>query len=179
MLDQITALFDSLFRFSPRLDIVSEKEAGIAWVRGRAQDIKHGCLYMYWPIWTEVEYIPLYPDPIDLPTQALMVGGKEVAASAVIEWRVINARAALIRRDVVDKLRCQGMAAVRNALFNATLAGLRKDEGQVEEDMRKDLQQSMRGYGVRIEQIYFSDLSTCNALLHIGSIIGGTEGTPQ
>lgn len=169
MLDGLKELIDWMSKFVPRLEVVSTKEAGVAWWFGRPRLVRPGHLYPYWPLWTEVEWIALRPKPLHLPAQTIYSGRQAIVVQAVVVWRVRDVMKAICSEDDVESvIEAEALSAVRNATYGRSLAAISDKEEELEDRMRKDLQSSMRNRGVGIASVYFKSIAPVKAYVHHG-----------
>lgn len=169
MLDGLKELIDWLSKLVPRVEVVSTKEAGVAWWFGRPRLIQPGRVYVYWPIWTEVEWIALRPEPLHLPAQTIYSGRQAIVVQAVVVWRVRDVMKAICSEDdVTAVMEAEALSAVRNATYGRSLADISNREEELEDSMRKDLQSSLRNRGLEIASVYFRSIAPVKAYVHHG-----------
>lgn len=169
MFDQISEFFRAAAQIVPRFSVVNGKEGGVAWVRGKPRKIPSGCLYFYWPVWTEVEWVELRRRTMNLATQVVMLQNKPVAVSAVVVYEVVDTLKALTEvQDYEEALQDLALYAVRNALYDVTLAKLASDEASVETSMRRELTKRVKRYGIKVHDVFLSNVSPCRTLMLLG-----------
>ena len=177
MLDEVKAFADTCAKLLPRVEVVSEKEAGVAWVRGRSRVVKPGTLFIYWPVWTEVEWLPLRPDPVEIQAQTIMLRDAQgryrysYVVTGTVQWRIKNILLACNKcEDVENRLATEAQKAIRNALWGCTLAQISKDESKIEEEITAATRSGMRGFGVHVEEVFLATFSEACCSVHYGSV---------
>lgn len=181
MLEEAQAFIEALAKLWPRIEVVSTREAGVLWVRGKPRLVEPETWVLYWPIWTEVEWIEINPEPIDVPVQQLMLkhGGKLVpcAVDGVVEYHITDPERAICScEDLRQRIVARAEAAIRNAFYGHTLAKLIEDEDAVEREMLSELRASMQRHGIKIDSFFLAGIATAEVHIHLGAVdtMGGT-----
>jgi regulator of protease activity HflC (stomatin/prohibitin superfamily) len=172
-------------KFFPRLRICEVTHGGVKFRRGKSiQEIKPG-LFVYWPLVTKIQLIPVKHHSIDLPSQSLTtrarqpIPGKEddegeqaccVGVSTVLAVTIPDVVKALTETHDIDGLITEvGGAATVKAIttrsFNECLEQLTKE---VERDITNDARKLLGRYGVKVEKAYTTDFSMSKTFRHMG-----------
>jgi len=175
MLEAITEFLRAIASLIPRLHVMSEKEGGVAWVRGKPRQLVSGGITFYWPVWTELEIISLKRATLNLDYQTVVMRGKKgepitVTVSAVVSYEVANAFNAVTKLgDHDDVLGDLSLGAVRNALYGRSLDDILSDECDIEAEMKREISGSVRAFGIKVHRVFFSTVAVTRAYTLLGN----------
>jgi hypothetical protein len=163
----------------PRLEVMNETECGVAFVRGKPKIIRPGCLYLWWPMWTEVLTRPFVRQTLNLPVQTLMVEHQEklvsLMVSAVVVYEVRDIQLAICQtEDLEEAIRDLALASVKDTVTEYTLEALIDEAEGVDKALLRSLRSKLYSLGVKVRNVFLSDITTCRVLRVAGggAIIG-------
>jgi len=158
----------------PRLKICRATHGGVKFVHGkRVKPIRAG-LYMYWPLVTEVEIIPVAQQAIDLPSQKLTTkDNKTVLVSSVLVYEVEDTvKGCAGTYDLDQTVSDVGSTAAVYAITSRTFAEVQLE---LTEDVKKELKRRslllLRPFGIRVIDARFSEFCECRVIVGGGSVV--------
>lgn len=162
----LSDIMRGLLRWVPRIQIVNTTEGGVAFVRGKPKPVMPGRMLIFWPVWTEVFYVPVNRQTIDLRSQTyLTADDKTVAISGVVVYDVPDAEKAILwSHNHDDSIRDLALASVVQRLHGMTLAQLRDERDALSDAIRKELRAQLRDSGINIRNFFLSDLAPCTVI---------------
>jgi regulator of protease activity HflC (stomatin/prohibitin superfamily) len=166
-------------RLIPRWRVVTEAQAGVAFVRGMARIIEPG-IFWWWPAWTEIHVQEVVRQTLNLPPQSLMTrDGKDIAVSGIVVYEIIDPLTAFVKvHDLDDAIKDMALASIKSVLWGWTLEELYEKAGELDEVLCGECRAKLSGWGVKIHNIFLSDLSDALVIRHLGSAEGGGLVTP-
>ena len=170
----LNEIFSKILRLVPRIRIIRSTHAGVAFVRGKPRLIPSGCLCFYWPLWTEIELIPIRRQTLNLANQSLVTCDDppiEITCSGIVVYEISDP---LIAITSVRELDCAiadlALAEIRRSLYgqpyDCITAGTQLNG--LELAMTKSLGETLDEFGIRVINVFLSDLSTCRVFRHVG-----------
>jgi regulator of protease activity HflC (stomatin/prohibitin superfamily) len=182
MFDWIGDVAEWLGKFVPRLEVMNTTECGIAFVRGKPKVIQPGRLYIWMPLWTEIVTRPFVRQTINLPVQTLMVEHNEklvsLMVSAVVVYEVRDIQLAICQtEDLEAAIRDLALASVKDAVCEYTLEALIDEAEAVDKAILRSLRAKLYSLGVKVRNVFLSDITTCRVLRVAGggAIVGEDE----
>jgi len=158
----LSNIVEYFWRLMPQLLIVPSTHSGVAFVRGKPRAIKGPCLYLYWPLWTEVTIIPIVRQTLNLPSQVIIAAdsAQPIAVAAIVVYEIRDALKALTELHEYDEaIEDLALATVKEKLWGKTLADMR-NAGH-DEEIKKALTAKVSGFGFTIRKVFISDLAPC------------------
>lgn len=160
----LNRLFEKFFRLFPQIFLVDPDEAGVrvtpkpvkgVWV----QDLVPGW-WLVWPILQNAEKIKIKTQVIDLRPQSIWTSDRhETVISGCIKYRVDSARKAIL--DVFDydaNIRTLALGIIFDFVTIRTLTDLKQDLESLKDEILKGLREASRGWGLKVEAIYLTDI---------------------
>lgn len=160
----LNRLFEWFFRFVPQIFLVAPDEAGVritpklrkgVWVR----DLEPGW-WLYWPVLQSAEKIRVKTQVVDLRPQSVWTADRhEVVISGCIKYRVENARKALL--DVFDfdaNIQTLALGIIFDFVTARELGDLKQNLQSLKSEILKGVRETSRGWGLRVEAIYLTDI---------------------
>lgn len=171
-LGEIFAWFGNLI---PRWIIVTRTHRGVAFVRGKHVREMNPGMFFYWPFWTECMLYPVVRQSVNLPNQTLTTYDfKSITISAVIIYKVDNITQALAEQwDLAETIKDLSMSAVRKVTCEATFNELQSEWEHVDSNLKKELQETLKDYGIGILDARLTDFAKTKVVTLIG---GGQNG---
>jgi len=179
-MEWLNHLFTSIFKIFPVIWVVEPDECGVRITLGtRVKDTPPGW-YVHWKLIQSMEKIKVVPQVIDLRGQSITTkDGKSILISGAVQYKVTNARKALLSVYDYD-----------NNLQNVVLGVLARytaahtyDEcratGELEKEVLAGAREAASGWGLRIMQCFVTDLCESRCIRVVGNDIVPLEGEPE
>jgi regulator of protease activity HflC (stomatin/prohibitin superfamily) len=155
----------------PRLGICRATHGGVKFVRGWKVKLVTPGLYIFWPLTTEVEIRPTARQSINLPPQTLVAkDGKTILCSVVYTIEVTDPLKAIGQAwDIDDLIMDLGTTAAVTVVTSRTFAELKEElADKIGKELRREAQELLRPYGVKVIQGRLSDFAECRVFRLIG-----------
>jgi len=171
--DFLLTAIEYITRILPRFKIIRSTHGGVAFVRGKPKLIPSGCVYWYWPVWTEIDIGPIAQQTVDLKDQRVMMMFRkkltEVSVSAVLEYKITKTMDAYSNKyDLDDSIRAKALLVVADTIVGRNLTNTINNKKAIDTEIKKALGVSLKAYGVKVITAGLSDITTCRVLHHIG-----------
>lgn len=179
----LNAVFEYFWRLIPDLRIIPSTHAGVAFVRGKPRAIAPGRLYFYWPMWTQVVVVPVVRQTLNLPSQVIMTSrpdgagpdsDRPLCVSAIVVYEITGILKALTRvHDLDEAISDLSLAMVKRTLCGQTYEEIYRDREQIDRAIRKELARKLADFGVKVHNVFLSDISTCRVFKVLGDTRAG------
>lgn len=156
---------DRLFCFIPRPWIVEPDESGIRITWGnRVKDCPPGW-YLWWPLFQVVQKIVVVPQVVDLRSQSIKTkDNHSIIVSAAIQYKVVEVRKTLLNVYDYDKsIQTLALGVIAEYVKNRTLEEC-QDFAAIREEIRKSVVDTMGNWGLKIQNIYITDLDEAKTI---------------
>lgn len=160
----ITQFLDRFFSFVPRLFVVDPDESGVRTTPRlkegiRVKDLLPGW-WIVWPVIQNAEKIKIKTQVVDLRPQSIWTkDGKELVISGSIKYRVDSAAKAILEIFDYDmNIRTLALGIIFDFVSEHTLEELKENFRQLKEQILKGLREASRGWGLKIEAVYLTDI---------------------
>lgn len=178
MFEWLNSFMGWIGKLIPRLEVMNGTECGVAFVRGKPKVITPGRLYLWWPVWTEVITRPFVRQTLNLPVQTLMVEHDEklvsLMVSAVVVYEVRDIQLAICQtEDLEEAIRDLSLASVKDTISEYTLGALLEEAEDVDKALLKSLRAKLYSLGVKVRNVFLSDITTCKVYRVAGDGIFG------
>ncbi len=156
-------------RLVPRWRVVTEAQGGVAFVRGRARLIKPG-IFWWWPAWTEIHVQEVVRQTLNLPPQSLMTQDrKDIAVSGIVVYEITDPLTAFVKvHDLDDAIQDMALASIKSVLWGRTVDEICDRAQKLDEVLCAECRAKLEGWGVKIHNIFLSDLSNALVIRHLG-----------
>jgi len=175
LFDQLGSLVERLFSLIPSLIVVPTTDAGVAFVRGKPRLLPPGCMRLYLPVWTEIVTGPIVRQTLNLPTQVLATkpASRKKSDSIVVGGIVVYEIRDFVKahtsfHDLDDAIRDIALASIKDCLWGKTWAEIYAESTEVDKLLKQDLTKKLCRYGVKINNVFLSDLSPCLVIKALG-----------
>lgn len=151
-------LLEKLFSVFPRLCLVETDESGVRVTLGtRATGLLSGW-YIYWPLIQSFTTIKIKTQVKDLRPQSVWtLDRKELAISGAVRYSVRDAKKAVLEcYDYDDNVVVLALGIIQRHIAQRTLDSL--DVPGLEDEMLRGLREACAGWGLKIEQVYITDI---------------------
>lgn len=173
-------VLEAILSILPRLTIVRATHNAVKWRRGKKSIAVPPGLTIYWPLITDIDWLVVARQTLNLPSQVLMTKDKhQVVAGAFIVYSIKDIIQAIGERnwDVDSTISDITQAAVVEVITSMTLDDILTGiSGGKDSDFNQTLTKTcaiqLRQFGVHVMRAGLTDFSTCRVYKLIG------EGTP-
>jgi len=174
-MEWLNKLIERILEVVPRLWFVHPNESGVRITLGRfVRDTPTGW-YVYWPLIQDCLKLDVTPQVVDLKNQSLMTtDGKQVVVSAAIQYRICDARKALLEVMNFDKS-LQTLALGIVAKYVSTTQFDKVDAAKMKSQVRDGVQREVEDWGLKIEKVYITDLVVAR---HLRLLTDGEKTVP-
>lgn len=168
-MDWLQKLFDKLLSLFPSIWLVSPIERGVRITGGSHYKIIGPGWYFVWPIIQEVITMEVVTQLVDLLPQTIRTtDGHELVTSGAIRYRIVDIEKAILAVQDLDKaLSTLALGVILDYMQVRTLEECMNVEG-VKKELRKALANEASGWGIKIEQVYLTDLGKVKSLRLFG-----------
>ena len=152
-------LFDKVMSVFPSCLHVKPYMMGIRYTLGKHVKKLEPGWYMYWPLIQDMGYMEVVTQVVDLRTQSCKtLDGKDVVVSGALQYRITNIEHALLNVQDLDKsLITLALGIILEFVNVKTLEECHNIE-ELKGDITKGLRDKARGWGVKIENVYITDI---------------------
>jgi len=118
--------------------------------------------YLIWPLFQQIIWVEVTPQVVDLrPQSVLTAGGRSLVVSGAVRYRVTDVKKAIL--DVQDY--DASIVALALGTIAATVSGAGTHSlPDLQKQVRDALAKESSGWGLKIEQVYITDLDKCRSL---------------
>jgi len=119
-----------------------------------------GCHFVM-PFGMEVKKVGTKQRTMDLPNQKVADGkGNPVMVSAILNYRIVDARRAILNVDSADQyLRVNAQAILKHVVSDYTYDELKEDTDMINGKMQQEMQPLVNVAGILVEKMALNDLS--------------------
>jgi len=162
----------------PKGRLFESTHGGVAWVFGKPHKIEPGQIWWYLPAVTEIEKFPVCRQTLSCREQSILTkDNKSVAVKCVIVYEIKDiVKAATMTHDLDEAIEDLALCAAKQVLCSKTMEEIKEASDKIDEDLKKDLSQKVRGFGVQVRNIYVSDMVPCRVLRLMGAELLVTQG---
>lgn len=155
----LNKLFDKLFTLMPEVFIVAPFEAGVRITFGKHACAKGAGWYLIWPLIQRFIWMEIQSQMVDLRNQSIVTSdGYDVVVSGAIQYSIKDIKKATLVIQVVDKaIETLALGIILEYVHNASFAALANIE-KLRLEITKGLREAARGWGVKIERVFITDL---------------------
>jgi regulator of protease activity HflC (stomatin/prohibitin superfamily) len=152
-------IFEKVLSLIPEIILITPIEMAARITCGKHYKIIGPGWYVAWPILQSIIAMEVITQVVDLPAQVARTNdGFEVIVSGALRYRINDVEKALFKVQDVDKaLSTLALGVILEYVQAHSLAECNHIEG-VKVELRKRLTEAARGWGVRIEQVYLTDI---------------------
>jgi regulator of protease activity HflC (stomatin/prohibitin superfamily) len=162
-------LFEKVLSLLPSVVIVEPTERGARVTGGKRYRIIGPGWYFVWPVVQYIVRMDVVTQVVDLPPQTVTTkDGHCLVVSGTIRYHIVDIEKALFAVQDVDKaLSTLALGVILEAVQAKALV----DCGDVEalkRELRKGVAEAASGWGLKIEQVYLTDLGRVRSLRLFG-----------
>ena len=144
--------------FLPALWMLQPDEAGIITTLGKHVKRVGPGWYIRWALISEMQYLTVTPDTVDLREQSLVTADKvDVMVGGAFRRRVTDAEAAILKVANLDtSLATTALGVISRYVAKMNFGALVAGKRLLEIELKKELQGEARGMGVEIMKVYIT-----------------------
>lgn len=133
-------------------------------------------LYIYWPVVTEVEQMPVARQTVNLVTQHLTTkDGVPIVISLMVIFRIQDIVKAVVETwDFMDTIGDVALEATVHSVLTRDWAELKQNYDVVQKELTRTVRSALYPYGVKVELAAITDMTTAQMV----AVIGNTAGSP-
>ena len=107
---------------------------------------------------------------LNLPPQSLMTEDrKDIAVSGIVVYEITDPLTAFVKvHDLDDAIQDMALASIKSVLWGRTLDEIRDQAQKLDEVLCTECRTKLEGWGVKIHNIFLSDLSNAIVIRHLG-----------
>jgi len=168
-MEWLQRIFDKILSLLPEIILIEPNEMAARITGGKRYRVIGPGWYICWPIIQKVISMEVVTQVADLPPQTIRTkDGQEVVVSGAIRYRIRDIEKALFTVQDIDKaLATLALGVILEYVQTQTLEDCHNIEG-VKVELRKQLAEEAGGWGVKIEQVYLTDLGRVRSLRLFG-----------
>jgi regulator of protease activity HflC (stomatin/prohibitin superfamily) len=171
--DLIFRLFDICTQWMPRFKVVPSTHAGVCFRLGRPKLIPSGRAFWYCPLIDTFYIHPIARQTLNLPNQVLSIDDgkhrKSVAVSGVVVYEVSDPmKAFAYRYDLDESVSDMGLVCIKEVLLDTKLGDIYVHQSDIDRELKRKLSYRLRSWGVRVINVFLSDLSECRVIRLMG-----------
>jgi regulator of protease activity HflC (stomatin/prohibitin superfamily) len=169
MIDFLNRLLGKLLALLPEIKLVEPMEMGARITGGKRYRVVGPGWYMCWPVIQKVTTMDVVTQVVDLPPQSARTkDGHDVVVSGAIRYRINDVEKALFAVQDVDKaLSTLALGVILEYVATRTFAECGDIEA-IKKDLRNGIADAARGWGLKIESAYLTDLGRVRSLRLFG-----------
>lgn len=166
-------VWEVAFCWMPRLQLCRVSHRGVKFRRGGKVKVIEPGLFWLWPLFEEVELLPVVPQTVRLPWQTIMSAGqrpKPTHLRAALVYEIDDIEAAVAGTWELDELVSDCAAsAVVNAVSEREVSTFRRElTTKVRKELTSATRKALRPYGVRVRWCRVADYGVGPAYRVIG-----------
>lgn len=163
MLQWLNDLFLWAAKVVPRLVVVTQRNAGVAFVRGKNVRLWQPGLHLYWPVWTDYIVYPTCLQTVNLAEQTLVSSdGKTVAVNGIVVLKIADPVTLFVEVYEPDRMvRDFCLTAVKRVVCERTLDELLDDHSRIDRMLTGRMRRRLSPYGIQIVRAALSDIAPC------------------
>jgi len=172
-MDWLQQIFDKILALIPGIVMVEPNEMAARITGGKRYKVIGPGWYLCWPLIQKVIAMEVVTQVVDLPPQTIRTtDGTEIVVSGALRYRIRDVEKALFAVQDVDKaLATLSLGVILEYLQKCSLADCNNIDG-VKAELRKQLASEASGWGIKVEQIYLTDLGRVRSLRLFGDMAG-------
>jgi len=162
-------LFDKILALLPSIILVEPTEQGARITGGKRYKIIGPGWYFVWPVVQYIVRMDVVTQVVDLPPQTVTTkDGHGLVVSGTIRYRIVDIEKALFAVQDVDKaFSTLALGVILEYISTRNLSECGDIEA-VKKELRRGVAEAASGWGLKIEQVYLTDLGKVRSLRLFG-----------
>lgn len=173
-MEWLRELVARLTAWIPRVWLVEPNEFGIRTTFGKHVTDTPPGWYVYIPLVQQMTKLEIVPQVVDLRSQSLRTKDNiDIVISGGIQYKIVNARKAILNIQDFDKsLQILVLGIIAKYTVNKTLLEC-EDFRLLEDEILKGIREDVQGWGLKIQNIFITDLAKVRNIRLLGNIVQG------
>jgi regulator of protease activity HflC (stomatin/prohibitin superfamily) len=168
----LNQFFEWIVSWFPHIDLMRVDHRGVKFKPGGKTELIEPGLYMWWPVTTDIEEIPIKRRAISVTLRLTTKDGYTVLIEAVIVFRVNDTMKAIVETyDFDDTIEEMAQKAAKPVVMSRKFDDVMKicaDES-IDRLLRQGCRDNLKRFGVLVEDAFVSDFSETRVFCHEGS----------
>ena len=162
-------IFDKLLSLIPGIVMIDPTEMAARITGGNRYKILQPGWYIVWPVLQEVIVMEVVTQVVDLPPQSVRTSdGQDIVVSGAIRYHINDVEKALfVVQDVDQALVTLALGVILEYIRLQQLSDCDSIDG-VKRELRKRLAEEASGWGIKVEQVYLTDLGKVRSIRLFG-----------
>ena len=164
-------LIEWLGRWIPKIVVVRATHGGVKFVNGWKVKRLNPGRHIYWPIFTDIEIIPVARQSMNLITQILVTADNQtVSCGAVIVYDIVDVVKALSQNwDITDTINDITQTAIVETITTTAYDDIKSDINcKIVQRLTKSVRDALKPYGIKVHRCSLSDFGPCLAIKLLG-----------
>ena len=155
----LNEIIERVMSVFPRITMLAPYEAGIKITLGKKVRPLGAGWYVWWPMIHNVVSMEIQSQVVDLRTQSVRtIDNRDVVVSGAIQYSINNIERATCNVQSLDgSLETLALGIILEFVGSVTLDEC-QDLGRLKSEILRGTREAARGWGVKIERIYITDL---------------------
>lgn len=175
------SFFGAIFSLLPRPFLCRATHAGLRFKKDGSTVVILPGFQWYWPVFTEIELLPVVRQSSNLPPQSLISkDGMVVAASLVVTYKIDDIGVALGENWEVEKsIEDIGSAAAVKTIASREFKELAENlDGLIGKELTESCRKLLRPFGVRVLKVHVTDFAPATVIRHLSGPGPYSTGDP-
>ena len=164
-MEWLSRLMDWMVDWLPTIHMVGPNEGGVRLLLGKYVKATQPGWYIFWPKIHRVYTVDVVTQVVDLRCQSLRTcDGKSIAAGGAIQYKVRNARKALLNVSDYDKaLQTMALGIIADYVGEHTLDQL-QDKMKLKDKIRAGVKEATGDWGLYVQGVFITDLDIVRSI---------------
>lgn len=159
--------------FIPRLRICRKNYRGVKFVRGNNVKIIIPGLFIYWPVTTEYELVPIAPQILNLSVQTLLTEDKHtIICDGCVCYKITNVEKYLIEN--YDSPECLGqlaLASIRDIIVQRSLQDIQLGREKIDASLTQCARELLEDqFGIKILYVKLVSFAPAKVINLVGGL---------
>lgn len=170
-MEWLQRIFDKILSVFPMVHILTTYEAGVRFTFGKYPKKLGPGWYILWPLFQRIVWQEVQTQIVDLRNQSIRTSdSRDVVVSGAIQYNIYDMMKATCNVQNVDAaLETLALGIILEYVNSRTLKECH-DIKALKAEVLKGLRDCARGWGVKIEKVYITDLGVARNLRLLGNI---------
>lgn len=172
----ISAIFEWLGKWIPRILIVDTVHAAVKFVWGKNAVPLGPGWYLWWPISTQVTLYPIARQAADLKAQTITThDGRTVIVGGLLVYEISDVLAAVATTyEPEETAKAIVLSAIHDVCAQYSWNELQEHlrSGKLGREMRAEAKKDLDRYGIKVLSLTLTDLAPCRVLKLVTSAVG-------
>ena len=169
-MEWLKEIFERLLSIFPRILILAPYESGIRLTFGKHLKVLDPGWYLYWPLIQRVVWMEVQTQVVDLRTQSVRTKDNfDIIISGAIQYSIKDVEKANVNVQDVDKsIETLSLGIILDFVKHKNLDDCQNID-ILKSEILKGLKDAAKGWGLKIEKIFITDLGRTRNLRLLGN----------